>query len=127
MNLTLAQRQVDGKSNEITAIPELLELLTLKGAIVTIDAMGCQREIADKIISKQADYILALKGNQGSLRTDTELFMKEQAAANYTDTTVTYHETVEESHGRIETRRVRRGIGSFTTHIGSVRNSVSFL
>ena len=83
LNLTLAQRQVDGKSNEITAIPELLELLTLKGAIVTIDAMGCQREIADKIISKQADYILALKGNQGSLRTDTELFMKEQAAVYY--------------------------------------------
>ena len=106
LNLTLAQRQVDGKSNEITAIPELLELLTLKGAIVTIDAMGCQREIADKIISKQADYILALKGNQGSLRTDTELFMKEQAAVYYANTTVTSHETEEKSHGRIETRRV---------------------
>ena len=106
MNVTLAQRQVDGKSNEITAIPELLELLTLKGAIVTIDAMGCQREIADKIISKQADYILALKGNQGSLRTDTELFMKEQAVVDYADTTVTSHETVEKSHGRIETRTV---------------------
>jgi predicted transposase YbfD/YdcC len=105
-NLTLAQRQVDGKSNEITAIPELLELLTLKGAIVTIDAMGCQREIAAKIVSKQANYILALKGNQGSLRTDTELFMKEQAVVNYRDTTVTCHETVEKSHGRIETRIV---------------------
>ena len=104
MNLTLAQRQVDGKSNEITAIPELLELLTLKGAIVTIDAMGCQREIAAKIISKEADYILALKGNQGCLHKDTELFMTEQAAVNYTNTTVTYHETVEKSHGRIETR-----------------------
>jgi predicted transposase YbfD/YdcC len=84
----------------------LVELLTLKGAIVTIDAMGCQREIADKIISKQADYILALKGNQGSLRTDTELFMKEQAVVDYADTTVTSHETVEKSHGRIETRTV---------------------
>ena len=106
LNLTLAQRQVDGKSNEITAIPELLDLLTLKGAIVTIDAMGCQREIAAKIISKEADYILALKGNQGSLRKDTELFMTEQAAVDYANTTVTYHETVEKSHGRIETRRV---------------------
>jgi predicted transposase YbfD/YdcC len=105
-NLALAQRQVDGKSNEITAIPELLELLTLKGAIVTIDAMGCQREIAAKIISKEADYILALKGNQGSLRKDTELFMTEQAAVDYANTTVTYHKSVEKSHGRIETRRV---------------------
>ena len=106
LNLTLAQRQVDGKSNEITAIPELLELLTLKGAIVTIDAMGCQRDIAAKIISKQANYVLALKGNQGALRKDTELFMKEQDAVDVTDTTVTYHETVEKSHGRIETRKV---------------------
>ena len=106
LNLTLAQRQVDGKSNEITAIPELLDLLTLKGAIITIDAMGCQRNIAAKIISKQADYILALKGNQGALRKDTELYMKEQDAVDFTDTTVTYHETVEKSHGRIETRKV---------------------
>jgi predicted transposase YbfD/YdcC len=106
LNLTLAQRQVDGKSNEITAIPELLDLLTLKGAIVTIDAMGCQRDIAAKIIAKQADYVLALKGNQGALRKDTELFMKEQGAVGFADTTVTYHETVEKSHGRIETRKV---------------------
>jgi predicted transposase YbfD/YdcC len=106
LNLTLAQRQVDGKSNEITAIPELLDLLTLKGAIVTIDAMGCQRDIADKIITKQADYVLALKGNQGALRKDTELFMKEQDAVGFADTTVTYHEVVEKSHGRIETRKV---------------------
>ena len=106
LNLTLAQRQVDGKSNEITAIPELLDLLTLKGAIVTIDAMGCQRDIAAKIISKQANYVLALKGNQGALRKDTELFMKEQDAVEFTDTTVTYHESVEKSHGRIETRKV---------------------
>ena len=88
LNLTLAQRQVDGKSNEITAIPELLDLLTIKGAIVTIDAMGCQRDIADKIITKQADYVLALKGNQGALRKDTELFMKEQDAVDFANTTV---------------------------------------
>ncbi len=68
--------------------------------------MGCQCEIAAKIISEEADYILALKGNQGSLRTDTELFMTEQAAVDYDGTTVTYHETVEKSHGRIDTGRV---------------------
>ena len=106
LNLVLGQRQVDGKSNEITAIPELLELLALKGAIVTIDAMGCQRGISAKIISKEADYILALKGNQGSLREDTEVFMKEQVEAGFTNTTVTCHESVEKSHGRIETRKV---------------------
>jgi len=65
--LSLGQIKVDEKSNEITAIPRLLEVLALKGCIVTIDAMGCQRDIAEKIISKEADYILAVKGNQGSL------------------------------------------------------------
>ena len=64
--LVLGQRKVDAKSNEITAIPELLDLLTLKGSIVTIDAMGCQKEIAAKIVAKEADYVLALKGNQGT-------------------------------------------------------------
>ena len=62
--LVLAQRAVDGKSNEITAIPELLDMLNLKGAIVTIDAMGTQKEIARRIVDKDADYVLALKGNQ---------------------------------------------------------------
>ncbi len=105
-HLVLGQRQVDGKSNEITAIPALLDLLCLKGAIVTMDAMGCQREIAQKIITGGADYILALKGNQGSLRNDVELFMREQAGVDFSDTTVTCHETLEKSHGRIETRKV---------------------
>ena len=68
--------------------------------------MGCQRDIAAKIITKQADYVLALKGNQGALRKDTKLFMKEQDAVGFADTTVTYHETVQKSHGRIETRKV---------------------
>ena len=70
--LVLGQVKVTEKSNEIIAIPKLLDLLTIEGAIVTIDAMGCQREIAQKIIDKKADYILALKGNQGSLRDDVE-------------------------------------------------------
>lgn len=61
--LVLGQRAVDAKSNEITAIPELLKVLDLKGCIVTLDSMGCQREVAKKIVGKRADYILAVKGN----------------------------------------------------------------
>lgn len=105
-NLVLGQVKVDEKSNEITAIPELLDLLQIHGAIVTIDAMGCQREIARQIIDKKADYIFSLKGNQGTLRDDVELLFKEQIERNYGDTTVSCHETVEKSHGRIEMRKV---------------------
>lgn len=68
--LVLGQVKVNEKSNEIVAIPKLLDLLAIEGAIVTIDAMGCQRDIAAKIIGKKADYVLALKGNQGTLRDD---------------------------------------------------------
>ena len=92
------------KSNEITAIPKLLEMLAIEGAIVTIDAMGCQREIAQKIVEKKADYVLALKGNQGSLRQDVELFVAEQKAVGFKDTTVSHDQTVDGDHGRIETR-----------------------
>src|SRR6202012_3269905 len=75
--LVLGQVKVAEKSNEIVAIPALLDLLAIEGAIVTIDAMGCQRAIAQKTIDKKADYVLALKGNQGSLREDIELFATE--------------------------------------------------
>jgi predicted transposase YbfD/YdcC len=102
--LVLGQAKVADKSNEITAIPDLLDLLTLKGAIVTIDAMGCQKEIAEKIKERGADYVLALKGNQGTLQQDVELFFTEQKARNFEDTTISRHETLEKSHGRIETR-----------------------
>jgi predicted transposase YbfD/YdcC len=105
-NLVLGQAKVSDKSNEITAIPKLLDLLTIKGATITIDAMGCQREIATKIIEKEADYVLALKGNQGTLREDVELFFTEQKAREYRDCSVDRHETIEKSHGRIETRIV---------------------
>ena len=105
-NLVLGQAKVADKSNEITAIPQLLDLLTIKGATVTIDAMGCQREIAAKIIEKDAHYVLALKGNQGTLREDVELFFVEQKARKYADTVVDRHQTIEKSHGRIETRIV---------------------
>lgn len=105
-NLVLGQVKVDEKSNEITAIPELLDLLQIHGAIITIDAMGCQRDIARRIVDKKADYIFSLKGNQGTLREDVELFFEEQMEVDFTDTTVTCHETVEKSHGRIEVRKV---------------------
>src|SRR5271157_4447039 len=71
-NLVLAQRKVDDKSNEITAIPRLLQTLELSGTVVTIDAIGCQRSIAQQIAEKQADYILAVKQNQGHLLEEIE-------------------------------------------------------
>ena len=103
--LVLGQVKVAEKSNEIVAIPKLLDMLAIEGAIVTIDAIGCQREIASKIIDKKADYVLALKGNQGTLRDDVELFANEQKARDFKDTTVSQHKTVDGDHGRIETRR----------------------
>jgi predicted transposase YbfD/YdcC len=105
-NMVLRQVKVADKSNEITAIPRLLDMLTIKGAVVTIDAMGCQREIAAKIVEKEADYVLALKGNQGTLRDDVEEFFTEQKANEYADCKPSRHQTLEKSHGRIETRTV---------------------
>ena len=105
-NMVLGQVKVADKSNEITAIPRLLDMLVIKGAVVTIDAMGCQREIAAKIVEKEADYVLALKGNQGTLRDDVEEFFTEQKANEYADCKPSRHETLENSHGRIETRTV---------------------
>ena len=102
--MVLGQTKVDEKSNESVAIPKLLTMLRLEGAIVTIDAMGCQKEVARQIVSKNADYVLALKGNQGALREDVELFAAEQQANGFKDTAVSQHETVDGDHGRIETR-----------------------
>ncbi len=102
--LVLGQVKVADKSNEIVAIPKLLEMLEIEGAIVTIDAMGCQRDIAQKIIDKKADYVLALKGNQGSLREDVEVFVAEQKAVSFKDTKISRDQTVDGDHGRIETR-----------------------
>jgi predicted transposase YbfD/YdcC len=104
--MVLGQTKVADKSNEIVAIPALLELLVIEGAVVTIDAMGCQRAIAQKIIDKKADYILALKGNQGTLRDDVELYAREQKAVGFTDAGISRDETVDGDHGRIETRTV---------------------
>jgi predicted transposase YbfD/YdcC len=102
--IVLGQVKVNEKSNEIVAIPALLDMMSIEGAVVTIDAMGCQRGIAAKIIEKKADYILALKGNQGTLREDVEVFVDEQKALKYKDTTISTHQTVDADHGRIETR-----------------------
>jgi len=102
--LVLGQVKVAEKSNEITAIPKLLDMLAIEGAIVTIDAMGCQRAIAQKIIDKKADYVFGLKGNQGSLREDVDLFVAEQKANNFADTTISKAETIDADNGRIETR-----------------------
>jgi predicted transposase YbfD/YdcC len=102
--LVMGQIAVAEKSNEIIAIPALLDLMAIEGAVVTIDAMGCQRDIAQKIIDKKADYILALKGNQTTLHADVKLFAEEQKANGFKDTAVSRHETVDGEHGRIETR-----------------------
>ncbi|MDR2118476.1 MAG: ISAs1 family transposase [Tannerellaceae bacterium] len=96
--LTLGQIKVDEKSNEITAIPRLLDLLVLKGCIVTIDAMGCQKDIAAKIVDKEADYILALKGNQGNLLEQVE------DSFRFLDPVLSDEQT-DSGHGRVETRR----------------------
>lgn len=96
--LVLGQSTVDGKTNEIKAIPELLKLLDIEGCIITIDAMGTQKEIADEIIDNGADYILALKSNQNYLKENVETIFKVQ-------TPISEHTTVEKGHGRIETRQ----------------------
>jgi predicted transposase YbfD/YdcC len=102
--LVLGQVKVAEKSNEIVAIPKLLDMLAIEGAIITIDAIGCQREIAQKIIDKKADYVLALKGNQGSLREDVEAFVAEQRTAGFKHTQISQDQTIDGDHGRIETR-----------------------
>jgi predicted transposase YbfD/YdcC len=102
--LVLGQVKVAEKANEIVAIPKLLEMLAIEGAIVTIDAMGCQRAIAQKIVDKKADYVLALKGNQGLLCEDVEIFVAEQKAKGFENTTISRDQTTDGDHGRIETR-----------------------
>lgn len=103
--LVLAQTKVTQKSNEITAIPKLLEILELSGCIVTIDAMGCQKQIAKQIVEKQADYVLALKANQRQLYEDVKDSFERAHAERFWDIEHDYHESVSKDHGRLETRR----------------------
>jgi predicted transposase YbfD/YdcC len=105
LNLMIAQEKVNSKSNEIKAIPELLDLFEVKGNIITIDAMGCQKEIAKKIIEKEGDYIFALKGNQKSLHEDVKLFLDTEKENKRNSKISSFHEEHDKGHGRIETRR----------------------
>lgn len=104
-HLVLGQQKVDEKSNEITAIPELLRLLDVSGCIVTIDAMGCQTEIVEHIINQEADYVLAVKENQGHLYEDIDFFFHLAHRNDFQKVDHTYDRTVNKGHGRIETRQ----------------------
>ena len=111
--LVLGQVKVAEKSNEITAVPELLRALELTGCIVTLDAMGCQKKIAKEIIESDADYVLALKGNQETVHEEVKSYLDDAIAQRAIPSAeipprpspLTFHETVEKDHGRIETRR----------------------
>ena len=102
--ISLGQVAVAEKSNEITAIPKLLELLELAGAVVTIDAMGCQVEIARKIVEKEADYVLPVKGNQPTLEAGIMGYFLEHMEDDFARVRVSRHETKEKGHGRQEHR-----------------------
>lgn len=104
--LMLGQMKVDHKSNEITAIPALLELLDLSGCIITIDAMGTQKEIAQQIISAQADYVLTLKKNHPTLYEQVTTWFESAQAQGFAEIDYSYDERVEAGHHRLETRRV---------------------
>lgn len=115
--LTLGQVKTAEKSNEITAIPELIETLDLKGSIVTIDSMGCQTEIAKKLIEHEANYVLALKGNQGNLHEQVVEFFDTAEQFQYNAIEVKPYVTCEKDHGRIESRRV---VALSTKHLEQV-------
>jgi predicted transposase YbfD/YdcC len=102
--IVLGQRKVDEKSNEITAIPELLKLLAISGCIVTIDAIGTQTHIAQTIIEAQADYVLSVKENQGHLFEDISVLFAVDQAHDFKYATLEYHQEVNKGHGRLETR-----------------------
>ena len=104
--LVLAQEKVDSKSNEITAVPLLLQLLNLKGAVVTLDAMGTQTEIAAQIKESGGDYVLALKGNQGKLFQQVKDWFEQAIVQNWQGIEYSYYETVESGHHRLETRQI---------------------
>lgn len=102
--LVLGQLKVSDKSNEITAIPQLLSMLNINGSIITIDAMGCQKSIATLIRQQGADYVLALKGNQGNLYTQVEQLFEQAQAGEFSGIEHSHYHSSESSHGRIEIR-----------------------
>ena len=103
--VVLGQIKTAEKSNEITAIPALLDLLDVKNSIITIDAMGCQKAIAKKIRNKEADYVIAVKGNQGHLHKSIKDFFEICQSDNFKNINHEYHEEVDSGHGRVEVRR----------------------
>ncbi len=102
--LILGQVKTDEKSNEIKAILELLKTLDIAGCVVTTDAMGCQKEIVRQIVDQGADYVLSLKGNQGNLHKEVELFFQDAQKDGFKDVVRETHTTVDGEHGRVETR-----------------------
>ena len=104
LGLALGQVACAEKSNEITAIPEVLRLVDIRGAIITIDAVGTQKAIAKQIVDGEADYVLALKGNQGTLHQAVIAYLDEQLDANFAGVKVRRHQATEAGHGRLETR-----------------------
>ena len=105
VSVVLGQVVCQEKSNEITAIPALLKILDLEGCIVTIDAMGCQKEIVKEIVGRGADYVISLKGNQGALHQEIKDYLDWAERTGFKDIKYEYNETLEKDHGRIETRR----------------------
>jgi predicted transposase YbfD/YdcC len=103
--VVFGQRKVDSKSNEITAIPELLKTLATSGCIVTIDAIGCQTEVAETIVGQGSDYVLAVKENQGNLHTAIDDLFKYGQETGFRDLPHSHHKTVDKEHGRIEARQ----------------------
>jgi predicted transposase YbfD/YdcC len=103
--VVLGQRKVASKTNEITVIPDLLRLLNVTGCLVTIDAMGCQPDIAQTIRDEKADYLLRVKDNQSNLRQDIEDWFVHGDQQNFHHMTMNYHETVSKTSGRVEIRR----------------------
>lgn len=105
--LVMAQRRVEDKTNEITAIPHLLDILDIEGSIVSIDAMGCQKSIAEKVIKKKGNYVLALKGNQGELHKEVREVFEGKRKAHFVEQEESSYKTLEKGHGRIEEREYR--------------------
>ncbi|MBN4069820.1 ISAs1 family transposase, partial [bacterium AH-315-G05] len=134
-DMILGQLKTEEKSNEITAIPELLEMLFLKGSIVTIDAMGTQKKIVEKIIEKKGDYVLALKGNHQTFSDEVKLYFEDAIKNNFEGIEVSKKRTLEKGHGRIEKREYfqTNDIGWFEekhlwaklTSIGMVRRTIT--
>lgn len=105
-HLLLGQLATDAKSNEITAIPELLKMLTIKGNVITIDAMGCQKEIVKQIKEQEGDYVIALKGNQGTLHAEAENFFQQALEIEPIEAGCDFVSMIEKNRGRIEERQV---------------------